>query len=158
MRSRRLPGQRPQDNPGSGVRRPAPPAEPAPLPAEVYFDAQRRKREEPRGAEIEEPEEPEMEPDEVGPFAAIARRYGARSVAVGAILLQFSVGLLMLPRIVNAAETLLVRPANLMVLAAIGIVELTMAGWGFWTRSWFGVGSSVALAAAWWIYLIVQIS
>ncbi len=159
MRSRRLPGQRPGNDPGSGIRRPPPPPEPAPLPAEVYFDAQSRRRAEPVPKDdLEElPPAPQVAASPSLTFEGMSKIYGARTIAAAGILIQVSLGMMMLPRIVNAAETLLVNPKQLIVLAAVGIVEVTMAGWGFWTRSWFGAVSSVILALAWWIYLLVQV-
>ncbi len=158
MRSRRLPGQRPGNDPGSGIRRPPPPPEPAPLPAEVYFDAQSRRRAEPASnEEVEASPGPQAAASPGVTLEGISKVYGARTIAAAGIFIQVSVGLLLLPRIVNAAETLLVNPKQLIVLAAVGIVEVTMAGWGFWTRSWFGAVSSVLLGIAWWIYLLVQV-
>jgi len=157
-----LPGQRPGNEPGSGIRRPPPPPEPAPLPAEVYFDAQSRKKEEASrevsNEEYEPEEDAEVEADEVPMFQEIAKVYGSRTITLGCLLVQFSMGILMLPRIVNAAEILLEKPSHLVILAVLGVAELVLAGWSFWARSWIGALGTVALGLFWWVFLLAQIA
>jgi hypothetical protein len=83
--------------------------------------------------------------------------YGARSLLTGIVLAQIAIFMLILPRMVNAAETLLFRPGHLVTLAALGAVEAGLWLWSMWTRSWVGTVSCGILVVIWWFYLLAQI-
>lgn len=172
MRSRRLPGQREAGRPAPGSPPPPSAANPAPLPAETYFDERNREAFPPAPAQSEGelfsppplqlpvlPSAPVAgSPREVADsFDNFANAYGVRGLLAGILLAQIAIFMLILPRMVNAAETLLFRPGHLLTLAALGALETGLWLWAMWTRSWLGTVTCGVIAVAWWFYLLAQI-
>ncbi len=169
MRSRRLPGQREGGRPEPAARpEPSGPLS-APLPSEAFFEEKVRPPFSPRPEYEEFPVQGSPTPEAAEPTPAPAARpevmsgenfatvYGARSLLTGIVLAQIAIFMLILPRMVNAAETLLFRPGHLVTLAALGAVEAGLWLWSMWTRSWVGTVSCGILVVIWWFYLLAQI-